>query len=373
MKLSNYILLIGFLVIISFPLINRFLPVLPDIESTENRRQKSFPKLDTCQMENMSKNLETYLTDNISIRNRMIKVYNHLNIFVFRSSPVSIKAIVGKNNWYFMSGEEIRTYNGTNLFQENELVDLTTELSKRKKLIENYGGKFVLAIVPNKSNIYPEYMPSHLTKADVGYGKQVLQHLQKNNFSVIDLYSPLLAAKQERELYYHSDNHWNDYGAFVAANTVLQYFKQYNQHINLLSLKDYPIKTVIEKGGNIAKLFSIEEKCTETNYIPLPKNGLHSIEKKQNRYSVTPNFPYPDEFEFTRYVQNDSLPTVLIIRDSFGTKFYPYLSEQCKKCITIYDNWEYGLNENIITSEKPDFVLLLILESNLRNIVKHKK
>jgi alginate O-acetyltransferase complex protein AlgJ len=373
MKLAHYILLIGFLVIISFPLLNRFVLLLPDIENTENRRQTSFPHLDTCKMENISKSLESYLTDNISIRNRMIKAYNHLNIFVFRSSPVSIKAIVGKNGWYFMSGEEIRTYTGTNLFKDNELLDLTNELIKRKKIMENYGAKLVIAIVPNKSNIYPEYMPAHLTKADMGYGKQVLQHLQKNNFSVIDLYSPLLAAKSERELYYHTDNHWNDYGAFVAANTVLQNLKQYNHHIKPLSLSDYPIKTIIEKGGNIAKLFSIEEKCTETNYIPMPQNGLYSIEKKQNKYPVTRNFPYPNEFELTRYAQNDSLPTVLIIRDSFGTKFYPYLSEQCKKCVTIYDNWEYGLNENIIKSERPNFVLLLVLESNLRNIVKYKK
>lgn len=373
MNTKYYILFIGFITCISFPLINTVTKILPDIASNENRKVKSFPTIDTCKIENLSKDLEGYLTDNISVRNRMIKLYNQLNIFVFRSSPVVIKAIVGKNGWYFMSGEELKTYNGTELFTDSELVEFKNEMIRRKKIIEENNALFFLAIVPNKSNVYPEYMPDYIIKSENGYGRQLLSYLKANNFPVIDLFQPLLKAKKQQELYYQTDNHWNHYGAFIAANIILNEFRNFKSKVKELDLKIYKPRLVIEKPGNIAKMFSIENERTENNYIPTREGGLISVEKKLNKYAPTKGFPYPEEFEHTRYTNNDSLPSVLIIRDSFGEKIFPFISEQCSKCTAIYDGWEYGLNENIIKEEKPNIVLLLVIESNLKDIMKHQK
>jgi len=374
MNLKKYILLIGFLIFICFPAVNTVINILPDTESSENRRLKKFKEIFEFEAEEVSDFLDQYLIDHLSIRNRMIKFYNQLNIFVFRSSPVSIKAVVGKNGWFFMAGEEIKTYNGTELFSENELMEFKDEMLRRQKIIESYGGKMLFAIVPNKSNIYPEYMPEHIVKANnVGYGKQLLKYLQENNLPVIDLYSPLTEAKKFNETYYHTDNHWNDYGAFVASNVILEEITKYFPGVNVLDLNSYPIKKEKEKPGNIAKMFSIENETVEYNYIPTPEIGFKSTEKKLNKYKAPEGFVYAEEFEFTRYRNNDSLPSVLIIRDSFGKKPFPYIAEQSKKCISIYDAWNYGLNEEIIRGEKPDIVLYLVIESNLKNIMKYRK
>ncbi len=373
MNTKYYILLIGFIVCISFPTINGITKILPDIISNENRRIQSFPKIDTCKIEKLSKYFEEYLTDNISVRNRMIKLYNQLNIFVFRSSPIVIKAIVGKNGWFFMSGEELKTYNGTELFKDDELIEFKNEMLRRKKIIEQNHAHFFFAIVPNKSNIYPEFMPDYIIRSDNGYGKQLLSYLKANSFPVIDLFQPLLNAKNEQELYYQTDNHWNDYGAFIASNAILKEFSKYNKNVMQLDLKTYKPVIVIEKPGNIAKMFSLENERTENNYVPTREGGLISVEKNLNKYPPTIGFPYPEDYEHTRYVKNDSLPSILIIRDSFGEKPFPFISEQSSKCTAIYDGWEYGLNENIIKEEKPDIVLLLVIESNLKNIMKNQK
>jgi len=302
----------------------------------------------------------------------MIKLYNQLNIFVFKSSPVSIKAIVGKNGWFFMSGEEIKTYNGTALFTEGELNALKHELVRRKQIIELQHAHFLFAIVPNKSNIYPEYMPDYIT-GSIGYGKQLLMYLQKNNFPVIDLYTPLLNSKITHPIYYKTDNHWNDYGAFIASNVMLNEFKKYNNRVTPLSLTTYkPLKTV-EAPGNIARMFSLGNESREINYVPTRAGGFVSKEEILNTYSVPAEFAYPEEYQLARYTNYDSLPNVLIIRDSFGKKPFPYISEQCKKCVAIYDAWHYGLNEAVIQGEQPDIVLLMVVESNLKNIMKYMK
>ena len=374
MNFKKYILLFGFLLFISFPAVNSIISIFPDIESTENRRLKRFKDVVDCNVEEISDFLGQYLVDHISIRNRMIKFYNQLNIFIFRSSPVSIKAVVGKNGWYFMAGEEIKTYNGTEPFTEKELEEFKNEMLRRKEIIEKNNARFLFAIVPNKSNIYPEFMPSHIIKANnKGYGKQLLEYLQQNNLPVIDLYTPLINAKKQHETYYHTDNHWNDYGAFIASNEIINEIRRNDTRLTPLDTNTYKLQTVVEKPGNIAKMFSIENEITEYNYVPTRKNGFVSVEKNQVKYKPTEGFVYPEEYEFTRYTNNDSLPTVLIIRDSFGKKPFPYVSEQCKKCVTIFDAWHYGLNEEIIKGEKPDVVLFLVIESNLKNIIKYQK
>ena len=374
MNIKYIILFIGFLLFITFPIINNLANILPDIESSENRKMKSFPMMDTISNESKSKFLEEYLIDHTSVRNRLIKFYNKLNIFVFKSSPVVIKAIVGKNGWYFMAGEELKTYVGTELFTEQELVEFKNEMLRRKKVIEENHAHFLIAIVPNKSNVYSEYMPDHIKRTNQeGYGMQLLDYLKKFDLPVIDLYKPLTEAKVNLDVYYKTDNHWNDYGAFIGSNEILKAFKKYNNNIKLLDQNTYKIKTVIEKPGNIAKMFSLENEITETNYIPISKSGFLSFENKLNKYTPTQGFPYPEEYELTRFSKNNSLPTVLIIRDSFGAKILPYLSEQCKKMVAIYDGWHYGLNEEIIKGEKPDIVLMLIVESNLKNVIKYQK
>lgn len=372
MAYKQHILIIGFCLFICFPILNSLIPILPDIASNENRRISSFPRLDTCAPENISLSVEKYLIENTSIRNRMIKLYNQLNIFVFKSSPVSIKAIVGKQGWFFMSGEEIKTFNGTSLFTPDQLVTIKNELLRRKKIIEQNNGKFIFGIIPNKSNVYPEYMPEHIVRSNKGYGKQLLNFLKESNFPVIDFYTPLIKAKKYHDVYFHTDNHWNDFGAFIATNEILKEIKKTNLSVNELDTLEYPVKIKKDKPGNIANMFSIENQITEWNYVPHRKEGFKTIEKKQNKYKPIDGFPYPKEYEITRFSSNDSLPTILVIRDSFGKNLIPYLSEQSKKCVAIYDGWHYALNNNIIKEEKPQIVLLLVIESNLKNIMKYK-
>jgi alginate O-acetyltransferase complex protein AlgJ len=375
MKLKGYILFFGFILVIIFPMINNCLGLVKEEASTENRSLKSFPKLNTSNIESYLGSVEKYVIDHTTVRNQIIRWYNQLNVFVFRSSPANVDAFVGKDDWYYFSGEELKTYNGTELFTEQELVAFKNEMQNRKTVIETkYNARIFLAIVPNKANIYPEFMPDYLVKSThAGYGKQLLTYLTQQGFPVINLYQPLIAAKQRADVYYKTDNHWNDFGGFVAANAILKEFKKVNTHVNTLNVDSFPLQKVTEKAGSVAKMLSIENTLSDFNFIPTHKNGLKSREQNLNKYKPIEGFPYPEDYEHTRYTTNDSLPTVLIIRDSFGAKLFPYLSEQTKQCTAIFDGWHYGLNEEIIKEEKPDIILYLILESQLKNVTKYQK
>lgn len=372
MKAIRYIFIVAFFGFLVLPWLNGSIPILNKVVSTENRALTKFPEIDTCDMDKFPLYLENYLTDQLSTRNNWIRFYNRLNIFVFKSSPVSLKGFVGKNNWLFLAGEELKTYAGTALFSQDELTEFKTEMLRRKKIISAYKAKLLIAIVPNKSNIYPEFMPNYLRQSEHGgYGQQLHRFLKENGLPVIDLYSSLLNNKT-RDVYFKTDNHWNDFGAFIACNEILKQMQSSFASVKLLDTLLHPIKTYQEKPGCIASQLSIEKETSDMNYHPSPILNKTTLVAKK-KYPVMKDFPYGDEYE-TVYMQSDTtLPKVLLIRDSFGKRLIPYLAEECSKCTAIWDGWHYGLNEDIIKDTKPNFVIYLISESQLKNVMKYQR
>jgi alginate O-acetyltransferase complex protein AlgJ len=363
------IFIVFFFGFICFPWINKIIPIVKQALSSENRALAKFPMVDTCKLDKIPLYLENYMTDRLSTRNSWIRFYNRLNVFVFRSSPASLKAFVGKNNWLYSSGEDLKTFVGTELFKENELLEFKNEMLRREKIIGSYNAKLLIVIVPNKVNIYPEFMPDHIVKsARYGYGEQLLEYLKTNGLPVVDLYTELKQKKGNGDIYFKTDNHWNDLGAFNATNAILKHMQ-----LELLDTIDYPVKRSKQKGGDIAKILNIENEIGDMNYSPTPKTGFKWALDTAKKYPVTKDFPFPKEFEL-HYHQNDTtLPDVLLIRDSFGKSLIPYLAERCHNCVAIWDKWQYGLNEAIIKDSKPDLVIYLINESQIKNLMHVRK
>jgi alginate O-acetyltransferase complex protein AlgJ len=82
-------------------------------------------------------------------------------------------------------------------------------------------------------------------------------------------------------------------------------------------------------------------------------------------------FAYTWEYENVREIKNSKQPRLLIISDSFGAALFPFLSENFSRTVKIFDAWQYKLNEDIVNSEKPDAVVLVIDEPILRNFIKN--
>ncbi|MFN8461674.1 MAG: hypothetical protein U0X93_07900 [Anaerolineales bacterium] len=61
---------------------------------------------------------------------------------------------------------------------------------------------------------------------------QVIAYLRANGKQqVIDLRPALLAAKSERQVYYATDTHWNDYGAYIAYSAIMNELRKTNPNL----------------------------------------------------------------------------------------------------------------------------------------------
>lgn len=102
-----------------------------------------------------------------------------------------------------------------------------------------------------------------------------------------------------------------------------------------------------------------------------PLNGFVAKAVKSKGYPIIPGFPYPWEYELEMEIPGSSQPRILVITDSYGGNIFPFIAEGFSRSVKIFDAWQFKLNEEIVESEKPDVVLVIALESNLRGLLKH--
>ncbi|HLN53250.1 MAG TPA: hypothetical protein VK212_06035 [Lentimicrobium sp.] len=360
-----------FLLMISFPLLNKNLKFFKDIESSENRAPAELPELNINRLDGFPTKYDKYYNDHFSLRQILIKYYNLLNLVVFKKSPTP-QVIIGKSGWFFMGGNEDDSYRGMKQLTNEELEQLRLELEYRTNYLEQRKIKFYLAIAPAKANIYHEKVPNDRFIAQKpSWGEQLNNYLKsKSSVRVVDLYSALNNAKSAGLVYYKIDNHWNERGAFYAATKILSSIHHDIPEVNPLRYEEMLIKDSIRHNGNIAGMLSNISLYSDSVFMLTPKRGFASKVARKNGYPIVQGFAYGWEYENVREIPERKSPRLLVISDSFGSYIFPFLSEQFGRSVKIFDAWQYKLNEDIITNEQPDVVLLLVLESNIKNILQ---
>jgi hypothetical protein len=275
--------------------------------------------------------------------------------------------VVGKNNFMYLS-DDVADVTGTNLFT-------TAQLEQIKNKLENYqtymnekvpNSKLILFAAPDKMSVYPEYKPDYITKNNQTRMNQLMNYLKHNSsIIVVDATSTLINNKNQELLYYRTDSHWNELGAFYGYSALINEVKKYSPNVKPLRLMDFKISRVRQKGGDL------------TTYI----NNTNSF-IKEDEVRLIPNFTKQSNLvrqkpmswlgflnnEFTTTINNSTFPKGVIIRDSYTTNMMPYLSENFQQ-LTYEAEWSYGLNKQYVDDKKPDFVIIELVERNLNQLL----
>lgn len=311
-----------------------------------------------------------YYQDNFPLRYSAINLFGQLQYRIFHTSPVPQSVIMGRNGWFFMNGDEQKAYMGDFKFSPEELENFRLELEYRKEYIERLGGKFYFMVVPSKNVIYSDQMPYTVhPKSKESWGQQLNAYLKaESKVNVIDAYPTLSATHAAEMTYLKLDNHWNERGAFYASNVILE-----TMHVDFPLIApdlkaDFDIVKTVINNGNLSQMFGFEVALEDTMIAMKPRDGFKARLAPNFSYPMVKGFPYPNEFETTFVTQDSTLPRLLLIGDSFGYTIMPFLAEHFSHSVRIFDCWQYKLNANIVQNERADAVVLMVLESNLRNM-----
>lgn len=266
----------------------------------------------------------------------------------------------GKDDWLFLGNayeDSVAKLKGA-IKPTSEKINSTKDIySKIAKAASENGAQAVLMIGPNKSSIYPEYLPSELKPANKKYLDFFLKEL--NEVPGLNLYDPtetLISSKKNDEfLYLRTDTHWNKKGAFVAYSGFLKSLdipipdvdfisskKHAGDLIEISKLKEFPLKT----GDNFEAIFKEKSDLIEMDIQGERESpfGSKSIIFNKN--------PLSDKY-------------VWVVGDSFTGLLRPYLNATFKE-VRYLGHWgktQNNLPEEIIKAErKPDLILIVRVE-----------
>src|SRR5690606_18537497 len=193
-----------------------------------------------------SHNLETVL----------LKRHNLLDY----GSQYSLNWYQGKEDWLFLGNGFADTVAKLTLDirpTEEQIEATVAAFSGVASAAQKYGTKVALMVGPNKSSIYPEYLPAGIVPSDNRYIDFFLKRLQTiPNLTLYDPTSDLLKAKQTKGLlYWKTDTHWNFIGAYSAYEKLL------------MRLGVTPVSVTFKKGrtfaGDLAVMSGFKSRSDE--------------------------------------------------------------------------------------------------------------
>ena len=375
-SLKEILVSVTFIIILVLPAADLVFHFMPEEENNENRALKELPNIDISFLDEFPAEFDEYYTDNFDFRNQFLSFNSKLKFNLFNKPPVEGKAFIGLNGWMYLVKDEMDLYYGNTLASNDELAKYYKIFNYRKNFLDSIGCKYYVVIAPSKASVYPEFLPlSKRMSVEETLSDQIVNLLDTiNGLTVIDLRAALIKAKSnDIRMYHKTDNHWNEYGSYVAYEAIMDSLSVDFPILNSIPISKFNIESVEADGMGLTRMMGIYDGVYEDKIMCKPNFKRKSKKGVKRDYPVVGGFPYTSQYEIVYSVANDSLPSMLMIRDSFGATLIPFLSEHFSESVYIFDGWHHWFNEDIVLNEKPDIYIQLVLESFMPNVGVEKK
>ncbi|GAB4501064.1 MAG: hypothetical protein Fur0035_06050 [Anaerolineales bacterium] len=291
-------------------------------------------------------------------------ILNFANLRLALGDRVFPNVVVGKDGWMFLSAERaMEDYQGGTQFSPEQLAELSARLWELNNRLAARGAKLIVLIIPNKQTIYADKIPAEL--GPLAPNSRLAQFYAENARSgppVLMDVRPLLAqGRKTREVYLRTDTHWNNYGAFLAYQAILQRLKPDFPALEIRPESDFLFRQGTPLPGDLLK--NTGGNLNPENYLVLEKNfseqyGFRELELGgDHQVTVTWRADAPQ------------LPRLLMFHDSFGFELRFLLAESFSKATFVpHFSGQQVWNLNWIEQENPDVVIIEFTERYLDSL-----
>lgn len=194
-----------------------------DVSVVEKRQLAKFPRRSPFH-ERFPDEFNKFIDDRVGFRDYANKFYGLIRPIMLDDANMSKKALIGRNNWLFlnMENDDVRHYQRVVTYTQKEFGELKKHLDKMQDFCNANGIDLYFIMPPNKSTIYPEYYPDFIKQLDRPSYYEIISDYIKENTKVrfIDIYDKFMEHKNDYDLFYRGDTHWNSAGGYIAYKEI---------------------------------------------------------------------------------------------------------------------------------------------------------
>lgn len=288
---------------------------------------------------------------------------------------------IGKNDFMFY-GAAVDDYTGESVMIDARYEKLVSMMNERDAWAEENGIKLYLVIAPNKTSVYPEYVPEKLTAAEKTNTDLAVEYLAKNStVEVIDLREALISAKDDYgdTLFYKYDTHWNNNGGFVGYTEIMKQIGKSVSGAYTLKKSSFTVTEHETYMKDMAYYLGYYSKYQDFGPVYTLKSGMTATigEKVSDGYWGQYRFckiwadGYSDALKYVTYENsyNENAPSVYVYRDSFAVSLVHFLKDSFHR--STFD-WSYDFNKDEILESGSDVVIMEVVEKNLSEFISSR-
>jgi hypothetical protein len=343
-------LIVIFIATLGLPMTGMVLNLDRDAPSGENRTLASWPQFrwDGASLRALPEQLTRYFEDHFAFRERLVRWQAIVRLHGLGVSP-SASVIKGRDGWLFYADDdamadyaEAPPFTGAELELWRQTLQDTSDWLRARRIA------YVFVIAPDKHVIYPEYMPNTIRRTAISRIDQLVDHLREHStVRVVDLRPPLLAAKDHERLYHRTDTHWNDRGAFVAYQSIIDALTEEFPALRPASRSAFEPRVVQSDGLDLAGMLGLTEVLHEEDLVLVPRHPVTRILEPQH-----PNARLTHARIVTETPNRG--PRAVVFMDSFGPALVPFLSEDFSRVVYL---WQDNIDPQVVQQESPQVVI----------------
>ncbi|MEZ0484724.1 alginate O-acetyltransferase AlgX-related protein [Fibrella aquatica] len=374
-NLKNKSLVACFFLLICLPVIDQVLGI--SSFRTMEKKSSSLPEAGSLHsiqsLKKAVRKFDTYYKTNFGGRNGLVFLHSTLHYYVLNDSPVPQQVILGKKGWLYVGDQYNRV-----MQQHQGLWPLPLDSAKAiaqyiadvHQKLANKGIQLYILIAPDSHSIYPEYLPDHLSpcpqvQAD-GLCKEpetphdVLSRAMQKQPAVpfLDIRDALRKAKQRIDVYKETDTHWSSYGAFIGTASLVNRIRQKFPTIRPIRWSEYDMQIMRGGSGDLAALMMLQGQVKDQTFCSIViKPAVRAVATQQATDKQASHFQGKDP----------SQPSMIFFGDSFSEGMLAYIPSYFSRSTAVH---QPTLDWKRIDRERPDIVVVEIVERNLRDLRK---
>ena len=311
----------------------------------------------------------------------------------YNAVPKSVSAeqwaLIAGADYQFHIQYTLADYLRTNSYSASALESIRRRLESRLESIRSVSPEteVLYLLVPSPATVYPESMPSEYKPQDKPSRlEQVTALLEDVGVHTFDLTALFEAHKNdEYKLYWKTDSHWTDYGAYLAYEALFDYISEAFPAAAPRQFSEFEWQEDYYYGGDISHYleyynvnnvkngvyYGSTPLMREYNVLRVPAFSVPSqILRSVDRYKTDHILTYDiAAVQFGKTIQTNrpELPSAIIHRDSYSGQMYDILAERLDT--TVYKSmWDYTVNLSQIKQMQPDYIIYLVAERNIGEV-----